>query len=85
MINERTVNWCIAPGPSGKWAELVYPDLDPAEALEKLWEQVLHVCRLDEDDPEAAWRAAQRGAEGRGAAATERRFDAIHLEGGVPT
>jgi aminopeptidase len=82
VINERTVNWCIAPGPSGKWAKLVYPQLDPAEALEKLWEQVLHVCRMDEDDPEAAWRERSEALKGAAQRLTERRFDAIHLEGG---
>src|SRR5881227_1544024 len=45
VINERTVNWCIAPGPSERWAQLVHPDLDAAAALEKLWEQILHVSR----------------------------------------
>jgi aminopeptidase len=82
VINERTVNWCIAPGPSDKWAELVYPDLEPADALEQLWQQVLHVCRMDDDDPESSWR--QRSADLKRAAErlTERRFDAIHLAGG---
>src|SRR6266480_3184423 len=56
----------IAPRPSEKWAKLVYPDLDPAEALEKLWKQVLHVCRMDDDDPESSWR--QRSAALKGVA-----------------
>jgi aminopeptidase len=82
VINERTVNWCIAPGPSEKWAELVYPDLDPGDALEKLWEQVLHICRMDEADPEAAWRARGDALKGAAERLTDRHFDAIHLEGG---
>ena len=82
VINERTVNWCIAPGPSEKWARLVYPDLEPATALDKLWEQILHVCRMDEDDPEAAWRERSAALKGVADRLTERRFDAIHLEGG---
>ncbi len=82
VINERTVNWCIAPGPSEKWAELVHPDLEPGDALEKLWEQVLHVCRMDEADPEAAWRARSHALKGVAERLTERRFDAVQLEGG---
>jgi aminopeptidase len=82
VINERTVNWCIAPGPSEKWARLVYPDLEPAAALEKLWEQILHVCRMDEDDPESAWGARNAALKGAAERLTERRFDAVHLEGG---
>jgi aminopeptidase len=64
VINERTVNWCVAPGPSTKWAQLVHPGLEPDAALEKLWEQVVHVCRLDEDDPEGAWRERSDALKG---------------------
>jgi aminopeptidase len=81
VINERTVNWCVAPGPSAKWAELVHPNLDPEAALDTLWEQVLHVCRLDEDDPETAWRDRSNALKGVAKRLSERAFDAIHLEG----
>src|SRR5919198_819363 len=82
VINERTVNWCVAPGPSAKWAQLVHPDLDADAALERLWQQVEHVCRLDEADPEAAWHERSAALKGVARRLTERRFDAIHLEGG---
>ncbi len=81
VINERTVNWCVAPGPSVKWAQLVYPDLEPQAALDKLWDQVVHICRLDEDDPEAAWRERSSVLKGVAQRLTELHFDAIHLEG----
>jgi aminopeptidase len=82
VINERTVNWCVAPGPSTKWAELVHPELDADAALEKLWQQVEHVCRLDEDDPEAAWQQRSAALKGVAHRLVERGFDAIHLQGG---
>src|SRR3989442_4636298 len=56
VINESTLNWCVAPGPSEKWAQLVFPDLEPPAALDKLWAQILHICRLDEEEPEEAWQ-----------------------------
>ena len=55
VVNERTTNWTIAPCPTPGWAQLVHPDLDPDAALDRLWEQVAHVLRLDESDPAAAW------------------------------
>lgn len=81
VINDRTVNWCVAPGPSAKWAQLVHPQLEPGRALAKLWEQMVHICRLDENDPIAAWR--ERAAELKGVATrlSECHFDAIRLEG----
>jgi aminopeptidase len=81
VINERTVNWCVAPGPSDKWARLVHPELEPEAALDKLWDQINHICRLDEDDPEAAWRERAGVLKGVAQRLSERRFDAIHLEG----
>ncbi len=57
VVNERTTNWTVAPCPTPAWAELVHPELDPQSALERLWEQIAHVCRLDEDDPIAAWES----------------------------
>jgi aminopeptidase len=81
VINNRTVNWCVAPGPSEKWAALVYPDLDPAAALEKLWEQVVHICRLDEEEPEAAWEERSNVLKTAAGRLTERSFDSLHLSG----
>ena len=81
VINDRTVNWCVAPGPSEKWAELVHPELEPQAALDKLWEQILHVCRLDEDEPEAAWQQRNKALQGIAGRLTERRFDTLRFEG----
>jgi aminopeptidase len=81
VINERTVNWCVAPCPTSKWAELVHPDLEPQAAMDKLWDEIVHICRLDEDDPEEAWRERSEALKGVAERLTERRFDALHLEG----
>ena len=81
VVNRGTTNWCVAPAPTEGWARLVYPDLPPAEAYDRLWEAMAHVCRLGEDDPEAAWQ--RRGDELQAYAdrLTERRFDSVHLRG----
>jgi aminopeptidase len=81
IVNERTVNWCVAPCPTKKWATLVYPDLEPKSALETLWNQIVHICRLDEDDPEAAWQERNSSLEDAADRLTERRFDALRFEG----
>ena len=69
------------PGPTQAWADLVHPDLEPDAALAKLEEQLLHVLRLDEEDPVAAWRARADRLVAVAAALTERSFDALHYEG----
>jgi aminopeptidase len=81
VVNARTTNWTAVPCPTQPWASLVYPQLEPAAALERLWEQVLHMCRLDEPDPVAAWTARQDVLVGVSERLTERAFDALHFEG----
>ncbi len=81
IINKRLVNWTIMPFPTQPWAELVYPDLDGEAALARLTEELSHVCRLDEDDPVAAWRERKETLHSVSARLSEHHFDAIRLEG----
>lgn len=81
VVNRFTTNWCVAPAPTPGWAKLVYPELEPDEAYDRLWEAIAHVCRLDAPDPSEAWRERARRLESVAATLTERRFDAIRLHG----
>ena len=55
-----TTNWTIVPYPTAAWARQVHPDVPEDEAIARLCEQILHVCRLDEEDPVAAWSERRR-------------------------
>ena len=81
VLNARSTNWTGVPCPTIEWAELVYPSLAGEEALELLWRQVAHVCRLDEPDPLAAWTARLDELEASAVRLTERQFDALRFEG----
>jgi aminopeptidase len=81
VVNEQTVNWCIGPCPTASWAALVHPDVDAGAALAKLWEEIIHICRLDEADPQAAWRERRAALKTAAERLTERAFDTLHLEG----
>src|SRR3954452_4373573 len=54
VVNDMTTNWTLVPCPTPEWAELVHPDAD--DPLDRLWEDIARVCRLEADDPVAAWR-----------------------------
>jgi aminopeptidase len=81
VIAEASINWTIVPGPSAPWASLVHPELEPDQALDTLWQEITHVCRLDEDDPEGAWwsRSAELAATAERLGAAE--IDALHFDG----
>jgi aminopeptidase len=81
IINKRLVNWTIMPYPTQPWADLVFPDLAGEAALARLTEELMHVCRLDEDDAVAAWRERNETLHSVAARLTEQHFDAIRFDG----
>jgi aminopeptidase len=81
VVNDRTTNWTICPCPTQSWADLVYPELENGDRLSRLEHELLHVLRLDEDDPIAVWRARADTLVSTSERLTERRFDALHYEG----
>jgi aminopeptidase len=81
VVNLHTTNWCGAPGPTQEWAELVYPDAEPAEAYDRLWGAIARVCRLDEPDPVTAWQTRMVELNHAASTLSGRQFDAMHLQG----
>ena len=53
---EGKQQWCIAAVPGAAWAKKVFPGLPKGKAMEKLWEAILAVSRVNED-PVKAWEA----------------------------
>ena len=80
-IMQQLVNWSIGPGPTPAWAALTHPDLPPDAALDALWTEIGHVCRLDERDPVAAWTERMAALAAVAGRLTDRRFDTLHFEG----
>jgi aminopeptidase len=76
-LNDRTIAWTIVAYPTERWAEEILgaPDVD------RLWEAVAHVMRLDEPDPAAAWSSRLDELEARAQAMTDRGFDALRYRG----
>jgi aminopeptidase len=81
VVNSRTTNWTIVPGPTREWAMLVHPRLEPPAALERLWREIAHICRLDEADPIAAWDQRFTALARVVGELTRRRFDRVALRG----
>ena len=61
---ENKYQWCIAAVPGVKWAKKLFPELRASQAVEKLWEAILHTSRVG-DDPVAAWDAHNKDLKAR--------------------
>src|SRR3954467_6033830 len=81
VVNDRTTNWAALPCPTRPWAQLVHPELDPEEAWVTFCDEILHVCRLDEEDPIAAWAQRADALVGAAGRLSDRKFDALRFVG----
>jgi aminopeptidase len=81
LIDDNTTNWCGCPGPSLDWAGIVYPELDADDAEAALWNDVFHMCRVDEADPIAAWRERLDALARAKAKLNDNQFDSLHFQG----
>lgn len=49
------IRWTIMSIPTVIWAKKVFPDREPKEGMEKLWEVVFKMTRVDQERPAEAW------------------------------
>lgn len=83
---ENRVQWTIAAVPSKPWAKMVFPGLSPAQAVERLWKEILSAVHVTEDnDPVKAWDEHNANFAARCKWLNERHFDRIvyHSENGT--
>ncbi|PYE51811.1 aminopeptidase [Deinococcus yavapaiensis] len=81
LLRKNAFAWCRAASPSLPWATRVFPDLPPQAALERLWNDVFQVTRVDEPDPVGAWWAHTNELERRANELNARRYRAVHFRG----
>jgi aminopeptidase len=81
LTDERTTNWTALPCPTPHWARMVHPELEPGAALERLWREVAHICRLDEPEPVASWQDRLQALARTADRLNELPLDAVRLHG----
>jgi aminopeptidase len=73
--------WSVVAAPNPAWATSVFGDVDEAEAIELLWSAIFRACRVDQDDPVAAWRAHVADLDARSRYLTSRSYTSLRYEG----
>jgi aminopeptidase len=77
QLSDGSVNWCGVGAPGEAWARQVFGEPD----VERLWENVAFCMRLDEPDPEAAWREHIERLAERADRLNELNADALRYRG----
>jgi len=77
VLMSGQVTWTIVAAPNAGWATQVFGEPD----VERLWDLVATVMRLDAPDPVAAWREHHAMLAARGRALTALGLDAVRYHG----
>jgi len=81
-VRRNQVNWLGIGMPVPAWAKRVFPALSEQDAVARLWDAIFYVCRVDEPDPVAAWRAHATELGARRALLNQKQYTALHFYGG---
>lgn len=73
------LRWTIVSIPTPAWAKQVFPDLSEQEGMDKMWDAIGHIMRLDQEDPTEAWRKHIATLHRRADFLNAHNFEYIHL------
>ncbi|QVK21305.1 aminopeptidase [Mycoplasmatota bacterium] len=74
------VRWSLGAMPSEAWAKTVFPNVEPEEAVEKLWEYIFACTRVDQDDPIKAWNEHEDHLNNKKQFLNEKKFVKLHYK-----
>lgn len=79
LVHRNASNWSVAAIALPGWAARVFPGLAPQKQVEKLWETIFKVCRLDTPDPVAAWQEHLARLSAHCALMDQKQYQALHF------
>ncbi|MDR3239394.1 MAG: aminopeptidase [Clostridiales bacterium] len=81
----NAVRWSIAAIPSPAWARKIFPTLAGDEAVEKLWQAIMEITRMNEPDPIEAWHRHNQNFQGRLAYLNQKNFRSLRYRNALGT
>jgi len=79
-ISRNAINWCVVAASSPAWAKKIFPDLEQAEAEDKLWQAIFETTRATQPDPVAAWMEHIQNLTKRGKYLQAKKYSALHYK-----
>ncbi|MFS1514505.1 aminopeptidase [Chengkuizengella sp. SCS-71B] len=77
-ISTGRISWTLVSYPSPEWAQLVFPNLTEDESLEKLWEAMFDVTRVNQENPVGEWKEHMRGLANRAEILNKKKYKKLH-------
>ena len=83
MSNENA--WSIVSIPTVGWAKKVFPNVSEEEAVEKLWDAIFKIVRVDSADPVKAWEEHKNTLKKNMDFLNSKRFKSLHYKNSLGT
>ncbi|MCH7663480.1 MAG: aminopeptidase, partial [Chloroflexi bacterium] len=81
LIKVGASNWAGVSAPTEAWAVKVLPDVAEEDRIEQLWELIFEMCRVNTDDPVAAWKEHKEKLATWSHYLNKKSYDALKLTG----
>ncbi|MCT4509367.1 MAG: aminopeptidase [Tepidibacter sp.] len=82
-IMNSTISWCVVSIPTKAWAKKVFSDSQEDEAVQKLWDNIFKIVRIDKDDPVKAWDNHLKTLNDRVEFLNNKNFKSLHFKSSV--
>jgi len=73
----NSMNWCVISAARPSWAKKMFPKLTAEKALAKQWQTIFKMCRVDADDPVAAWQEHIHNLQAHSAYLNQKQYTAL--------
>jgi aminopeptidase len=79
LVTQYALNWLIISIPNKAWADKLFPDIPSNERIQKLWDIIFKVCRINEEDPISAWQIHNENLHKRCNYLNQKQYKALKL------
>ncbi|WP_055669059.1 aminopeptidase [Desnuesiella massiliensis] len=83
-FNQRLMSnknaWSIVSIPTAAWSSKVFSGVSQEEAIEKLWEAIFKIVRVDKEDPVEAWNIHKNNLKEKMDFLNSNNFKALHFK-----
>ncbi|WP_202080907.1 aminopeptidase [Caldalkalibacillus salinus] len=80
-IKSSKVSWSIVSVPTKDWAKKIFPDVSEKARIEKLWQSIFSITRVDQDDPVHAWHQHLETLKSKVEYMNDKKFAKLHYSG----
>jgi len=81
LISRNQTNWAAIAAATPAWAAKVFGGVPEDQRVERLWDSIGRLCRLDRPDPVAAWQEHLAALAARSDFLNRRRYSALKYAG----